>query len=86
MIRLDGNQSKAIRKALAEAKEAIHISEICRRTGLEARASQVNDFVSNYLQNTTKEVVMAFEDAPRGRRFSGWRMTPHGLDLYRNVG
>jgi len=87
LIRLDAGETRAIRKVLAKAQEPLHISAIGKAAGIDPRKTgQLSEFISNYLQNTSREVQMCFEHTERGKRFTGWRMTEHGKDLFEHVG
>ncbi len=86
-IRLNASETKAIRQALAKATEAMHISQIGKQAGIDPRKTgQLSEFISSYLAGSTREVAMCFDHTEKGKRFTGWKMTEHGLDLHKNVG
>jgi hypothetical protein len=86
-IRLDATETRAIRKVLAKAgEEALHISQIHKAAGIAPhKLGQVSQFVSDYLQHTTREVQMVYSTDGR-KTFQGWKMSDHGRDLFEHVG
>lgn len=84
MIRLDHQETKAVRKVLYHSKEPLHISAIHKAAGIQPhKLGQVSEFISSYLLNSTREVQMCYDER---KRFVGWKLSEHGRDMFQNVG
>jgi hypothetical protein len=83
---LSREERTAIRRALAEAKEPLHLTAIAGRAAVDLtsphKQQNLREFVEVFLCETSKECQMAFAKNRRGVDvFAGWEATPHGREM-----